>query len=285
MESANQFDQLNPNCSASRRARAALRKIDKERGDDTERRVFAAFASDDDWFVPRWYSAIARATPSEDSQGIDFIIYRTIEPSELFVQVKSSDRGREEFQARRELIPTQQRLPIGVTVIRRSDSSDVIRRKVLAAAGESLRLKLAFADSATPEPVVLSGSNRLIRQRLNINESLISHAELLQFVLRVIAAIRSRNCQEFRVLDRPTDFSVSLGIGLIFVTQRNGRFLVRQILGEDELSALRSPAAGRLVQILADRFIGEAQIRHQRRLSKDLRRFQSYLRRTAPKAD
>jgi hypothetical protein len=194
---------------ASRRARQALRLLKVERGAETERRVLAAFARPG-WLQPDGFVAIVHANEDEDRQGIDYTLHWTGKPSTAFVQIKSSECGRLVFEVRREWLPSEKRLPIGVAVITRSDCDEEIRNKVIAAAQESLRLQRAAGITASPD---LSRRNPSPSFRpACLFESPSMQANFIQFAHEVVAVLASRTHQMFSVRSKsPVEVSVALG--------------------------------------------------------------------------
>lgn len=102
-----------------------IHELGKERGLRSESRVFEAFQTmRAHW--PRWLHSIRPATDAEDLRGIDFV-FRASDDSELYLQVKSSRRGRDDFHhkygGRR----------IGVIVVSAADTDAAIFRSTLQA--------------------------------------------------------------------------------------------------------------------------------------------------------
>jgi len=100
-------------------------KIGQERGRRTEDRFTAAFKG---VAVPKWCHCVAPATPEQEGQGIDKIMWTDVGP--VYIQLKSSRRGKQEHQRH------YPRRPIGVVILNSDDSDETIRQKALSAAGE-----------------------------------------------------------------------------------------------------------------------------------------------------
>lgn len=256
----------NYNSRMARQARAAWNRLAKVRGDDTERRVLDAFVRDRaHWPAPTWFAAIARSNRAEDSRGIDFIVYRTSEPVELLVQVKSSDSGREKFELERESIPLERRPPIGVAVILRKDTPGLIRNKVLAAAEESLRLQL--------EAKFTSRDSLRKKTPLRLFESTSMQAEFTRFAHEIVDVLKSYKQPEFCVKESATEIIAVVGdIKIAFVSARVGEFAVARRMSERiiRFACDSSPSRRRTLAetVASEYYISEAMKTYQGRFLK-----------------
>lgn len=67
----------------------------KQLGHNNERRVVEAYSEQEHGFFPPWIKSVRLATQEEDRRGID-VVFAT-EVGEIFVQLKGSSFGKEEF--------------------------------------------------------------------------------------------------------------------------------------------------------------------------------------------
>ncbi len=254
---------------ASRRARQALRLLKVERGAETERRVLAAFARPG-WLQPDGFVAIVHANEDEDHQGVDYTLHWTGKPSTAFVQIKSSECGRLVFEVRREWLPSEKRLPIGVAVITRSDCDEEIRNKVIAAAQESLRLQRAAGITASPD---LSKKDPLPPSRpARLSESPSMQANFVQFAHEVVAVLASCQRPEFSVNVSATEIVAVVGdIKVAFVSARVGQFVIARRMSEQVAQFVcdSSPSRRRnLSKKIADDFVSDAIKTYQSRIDR-----------------
>jgi hypothetical protein len=103
-----------------RRVPFLLGKIGTHRGRTNEERVLHAcrLAS-----RPPWMKSARRATRAEDHDGIDVVVESDV--GKLYVQVKSSRRGKAEFQERR------RRARVAVVVVGSGDAPEKILARVV----------------------------------------------------------------------------------------------------------------------------------------------------------
>ncbi len=97
-----------------------LGKLGTQRGADNERLTFDACQLPS---RPAWMTSARRATRAEDHDGIDIVVDSDV--GKLFVQVKSSRRGKAEFAERR------RRAQVVVIVVKSGDSLEAILRKIV----------------------------------------------------------------------------------------------------------------------------------------------------------
>lgn len=102
-----------------------LGRLGNERGVNAEARVVAAMRTA---HKPPWIRSVERAPARLDRRGVDVIVRSDV--GDLYLQVKSSRRGREAFLER------ERRLPIACIVVRIGESDERVAAKVISAAGE-----------------------------------------------------------------------------------------------------------------------------------------------------
>lgn len=102
--------------------RQILGKVGRERGTSSEARVLAACQLEG---RPPWMVSARAATREEDHAGIDVVIESDV--GKLFVQVKSSRRGKAAFLERR------RRAVVGVVVASVADAPERLLAKVVGA--------------------------------------------------------------------------------------------------------------------------------------------------------
>jgi hypothetical protein len=105
------------------------RELARERGRRSEERALEACRSD---ARPSWIKTARLAARREDHAGIDVVLETDV--GRLFLQVKSSEWGREKFEKRR------RKADIAVIVVRSEDDDAKLLAKVSEALGE-LRAK------------------------------------------------------------------------------------------------------------------------------------------------
>lgn len=271
---------MNGGFSPGRRARRAIGQLKKLRGEETEQRVLQAFVLASDWQAPTWYTAIARSTRDEDCRGVDFTVYRNVEPYELLVQVKSSEFGREVFEIRRESIPATKRLPIGVAVIRRNDSLAVIRNKVLAAAVESLRqreLQAKSDDVLSPEDANALSALGLafVQTRSGENPAILLRGKLVEVADHVRAIIRARELGMFKLFDRNPEILLPDSIRFFFWSLSANTFGVSFRVSTQEITEICRYPTGRLARDVANRLHVEAAAAHECKINSAVRRLRN----------
>lgn len=111
-----------------------LSRLASERGRTHEHRVEESFKS----LVgtPNWFRSISKSTQEQDRRGIDFIV-ETADMGSLYVQVKSSKTGKNEFKKRQGARANK----IAIVIIRDTDDHARIRAKVISSLME-LRKRL-----------------------------------------------------------------------------------------------------------------------------------------------
>lgn len=77
-----------------RKIRSLIGKIGNQRGLRNEQRFFKAIANFPE--KPRWWLDVREKTPEEDQKGIDAVV--TTDVGKLFLQIKSSLRGKKKFE-------------------------------------------------------------------------------------------------------------------------------------------------------------------------------------------
>jgi hypothetical protein len=97
-----------------------LGKLASERGRSSEKRLLTACLLPG---RPEWMRAARRATKQEDHDGIDVVVESDV--GKLFIQVKSSRRGKVAFEQR------ARRARIAVVVVARDDGPEKLLRKVV----------------------------------------------------------------------------------------------------------------------------------------------------------
>ncbi len=102
--------------------RTIIGKLGSERGRGNERRVFEACQLPS---RPKWMQAARRSTRAEDHDGIDLVIESDV--GKLYVQVKSSRRGKAEFEQRR------RRARVVVVMAKINDTPERLLAKVVSA--------------------------------------------------------------------------------------------------------------------------------------------------------
>ncbi|MGE5540781.1 MAG: DUF4365 domain-containing protein [Bacillota bacterium] len=78
---------------------------------------------------PGWYYGVRRGTPKEDRQGIDFIA--ELDVLEVFLQIKSSKRGREEHERQQRKYRRTEAYNIPVIIVCDRLSDDIVRTQTL----------------------------------------------------------------------------------------------------------------------------------------------------------
>jgi hypothetical protein len=101
-----------------------LGQIGSDRGRVNERKVLEACSLPG---RPAWMTSARAATKAEDHEGIDIVVESDV--GKLFVQVKSSRRGKAKFQERR------RRAQVAVVVVKAGDMPGVILQRVVGALG------------------------------------------------------------------------------------------------------------------------------------------------------
>lgn len=109
-------------------------KLNRERGDRVEVHVLESFRNATE--SPDWFSGIHLGTSEQQQQGIDCVV-ETTDMGPLFVQVKSSERGAEDFRTSK----GHRADSIAVVVIKSSMSHAKVRGKVIGAL-EALRRRI-----------------------------------------------------------------------------------------------------------------------------------------------
>jgi hypothetical protein len=109
--------------------RSVWRELARERGRRSEERALAACQSD---ARPSWIKTARLAASREDHAGIDVVLETDV--GRLFLQVKSSEWGRQKFEKRR------RKADIAVIVVQSEDDDAKLLAKVSEALGE-LRAK------------------------------------------------------------------------------------------------------------------------------------------------
>lgn len=102
-----------------------LGKDARKRGRTNEARVLEALALAT---RPDWMHAIRAATKAEDHAGIDVVVESDV--GKLFVQVKSSRRGKSAFLERRRTAR------VAIVVVQVTDSPEALLRKVIGELGK-----------------------------------------------------------------------------------------------------------------------------------------------------
>jgi hypothetical protein len=133
---------------AMRGVRRILGGIGLERGRGNEKRVLEACQLPT---RPKWMLEVRRGTRAEDHAGIDLVIESDV--GKLFVQVKSSRRGKADFEEKR------RSARVAVVIVRAGDSQEQILSKVVSAVAplrkEFLGERAEHADAARPKRKVL----------------------------------------------------------------------------------------------------------------------------------
>jgi hypothetical protein len=101
---------------------------------------------------PPWYRDIRLATPAEDHLGIDLVILT--DGLDLFLQVKTSDRGRRVFEDHgRKMWHRGERVPItGVIVVNDHRSDKQIIGEALSVMGRVRKSVLSIGSNFMPRP-------------------------------------------------------------------------------------------------------------------------------------
>lgn len=107
-----------------------LGAIGKKRGKTNERLVLDALALPS---RPAWIASVRKATQEEDHAGIDVVVESDV--GKLFVQVKSSRRGKQEFEERRRTVR------VVVVVVKANDTEEGLLRKVV---GELAKVRAEY---------------------------------------------------------------------------------------------------------------------------------------------
>ncbi len=115
---------------APRQLHRAFGTIARDRGRASEQRVLDACVLAG---RPPWMRTARQATPAEDHDGIDVVIESDV--GKLYVQVKSSRRGKAAFEKRR------RRVRAVVVVVAGGDTPDKLLRKVV---GQLAALRAQF---------------------------------------------------------------------------------------------------------------------------------------------
>ena len=108
-----------------RKLRSLLGKIGNQRGRMNEQRFSKAISDFPD--KPSWWLSFRLATFEEDQKGIDVVV--TTDVGKLFLQIKSSLRGKKKFENK------QRRFPIAVVVIYDKEANETIYQKAVEAIG------------------------------------------------------------------------------------------------------------------------------------------------------
>ena len=113
-----------------RNVHAILGKIARQRGRTSEQRVLEACQLP---ARPAWMKSARAATRAEDHDGIDVVVESDV--GKLFVQVKSSRRGKADFEERR------RRARVAVVVVGAGDAAEKVLRKVV---GELAKVRAEY---------------------------------------------------------------------------------------------------------------------------------------------
>ncbi len=113
-----------------RNVHAILGKIANQRGRTSEQRVLEACQLPG---RPGWMKSARAATRAEDHDGIDVVVESDV--GKLFVQVKSSLRGKADFEERR------RRARVAVVVVGAGDAAEKVLRKVV---GELAKVRAGY---------------------------------------------------------------------------------------------------------------------------------------------
>lgn len=109
-----------------------LYKIGCNRGFSAEGRFLRVFRQGSiSSGMPRWVVYVYKAPDFEDRQGIDFVV-TTSDIGKIFIQVKSSRRGAQEFKEHR-LYRRGKLKFVALIIIRETDTPEMIRSKTLRA--------------------------------------------------------------------------------------------------------------------------------------------------------
>ena len=106
-----------------KRVKSLIGEIGNQRGIRNEQRFFRAIADFPD--KPHWWLGVREKTPEEDQKGIDAVV--TADVGKLFLQIKSSLRGKKKFEKK------VRRSPIAVIVIQNQGTDEEICQKAIEA--------------------------------------------------------------------------------------------------------------------------------------------------------
>lgn len=113
-----------------RNVHVILGKIAHQRGRTSEQRVLEACQLP---ARPGWMKSARAATRTEDHDGIDVVVESDV--GKLFVQVKSSRRGKADFEEKR------RRARVAVVVVGAGDAAEKVLRKVV---GELAKVRAGY---------------------------------------------------------------------------------------------------------------------------------------------